>query len=107
MKATNKTLLSVRVGTEKLARASELLKVAAHPQRLAILDLIGAKGSLCVSDLQERLGMEQAILSQHLILMRDKGLLDVSREGRYSYYRLKRPEFLKIIRNIEDCCDHL
>jgi len=102
-----KTLLSERVGTEKLIRASELLKVAAHPQRLAILDLIGSRGSLCVSDLQEKLGLEQAILSQHLILMRDKGLLDVTREGRYSYYRLKRPEFLKIIRNIEDCCDHL
>ena len=107
MRTMTKTLLSERVGTEKLIRASELLKVAAHPQRLAILDLIGSRGSLCVSDLQEKLGLEQAILSQHLILMRDKGLLDVTREGRYSYYRLKRPEFLKIIRNIEDCCDHL
>src|SRR5690606_39057466 len=104
MRTMTKTLLSERVGTEKLIRASELLKVAAHPQRLAILDLIGSRGSLCVSDLQEKLGLEQAILSQHLILMRDKGLLDVTREGRYSYYRLKRPEFLKIIRNIEDCC---
>lgn len=107
MKTMNKTLLSVRVGTEKLIRASELLKVAAHPQRLAILDALGLHGDQCVSDLQEKLGLEQAILSQHLILMRDKGLLDVTREGRYSYYRLKRPEFLKIIRNIEDCCDHL
>ncbi|MDQ3102011.1 MAG: metalloregulator ArsR/SmtB family transcription factor [Bacteroidota bacterium] len=102
-----KELLTARVGSKKLLRASELLKVAAHPQRLAILDLLGARGAQCVSDLQELLGMEQAILSQHLILMRDKGLLDVSREGRYSFYRLKRPEFLKIIRNIEACCDHL
>lgn len=102
-----KALLSERVGTEKLLRASELLKVAAHPQRLAILDALGLYGEQCVSDLQEMLGLEQAILSQHLILMRDKGLLDVTREGRYGYYRLRRPEFLKIIRNIEDCCDHL
>jgi DNA-binding transcriptional ArsR family regulator len=81
--------------------------VAAHPHRLAILDILGSGGRMCVSDLQERLGLEQAILSQHLILMRNKGLLDCSREGRYSYYRLRRPEFMKIIRNLESCCDHL
>ena len=75
-----RTLLSKRVGHEKLVRASELLKVAAHPQRLAILDALGLHGDLCVSELQEKLGLEQAILSQHLTLMRDKGLLDVTRE---------------------------
>jgi len=101
------TTLDERLGTEKLVKASELLKVAAHPQRLAILDLLGGKKRMCVSDLTEVLGIEQAILSQHLTLMRDKGLLGVEKEGKYSFYYLQQPGFLKIIKDLENCCEHL
>lgn len=101
------TTLDERIGTEKLVKASELLKVAAHPQRLAILDLLGGKRRMCVSDLMEVLGIEQAILSQHLTLMRDKGLLGVEKEGKYSFYYLQQPGFLKIIKDLENCCEHL
>ncbi len=99
--------LDERIGTEKLVRASEMLKVAAHPQRLAILDLLGGKKRMCVSDLTEVLGIEQAILSQHLTLMRDKGLLGVEKQGKYSFYYLEQPGFLKIIKDLENCCEHL
>jgi len=99
--------LDERIGTEKLIRASELLKVAAHPQRLAILDLLGGKRRLCVSEITDLLGIEQAILSQHLTLMRDRGLLDVEKEGKYSYYRLRQVGFLKIVKELENCCEHL
>ncbi len=99
--------LDERIGTAKLLRASELLKVAAHPQRLGVLDLLGGKKRMCVNDLVEALGIEQAILSQHLTLMRDKGLLGVEKEGKYSFYFLKQPGFLRIIRELENCCEHL
>ncbi|HNU56241.1 MAG TPA: metalloregulator ArsR/SmtB family transcription factor [Flavobacteriales bacterium] len=99
--------LDERIGAEKLVRASEMLKVAAHPQRLAILDLLGGRQRMCVSDLMNALGIEQAILSQHLTLMRDKGLLGVEREGKYSFYHLEQPGFLKIIKDLENCCEHL
>lgn len=99
--------LDERIGSQKLVRASELLKVVAHPQRLAIVDLLGGKRRMCVNDLVEALGIEQAILSQHLTLMRDKGLLGVEKEGKYSYYRITQPGFLKIIRDLENCCEHL
>ena len=99
--------LDERLGLDKLIRASEMLKVAAHPQRLAILDLLGTRRRLCVSDLTDLLGIEQAILSQHLTLMRDKGLLGVQKEGKYSFYHLEQPGFLKIIKDLENCCDKL
>ena len=62
---------------------------------------------MCVSDLMGILGIEQAILSQHLTLMRDKGLLGVEKEGKYSFYYLQQPGFLKIIKDLENCCEHL
>jgi DNA-binding transcriptional ArsR family regulator len=99
--------LDERVGTDKLHRASEMLKVAAHPQRLAILDLLGRNERLCVSDLVDLLGIEQAILSQHLTLMRDKGMVDYVKEGKYSFYFLERPEFMRIIRCVEESCNTL
>jgi DNA-binding transcriptional ArsR family regulator len=53
------------------------------------------------------LGIEQAIMSQHLTLMRDKGLLEFEKEGKYTYWHLKRPEFLKIVNCLENCCPNL
>lgn len=101
------TTLDERVGSDKLTKASELLRAAAHPQRLAILDALGRHARLCNRELQEMLGMEQAILSQHLTLMRDKGLLEFEKEGKYTFWHLKRPEFLKIVSCLENCCDTL
>lgn len=99
--------LDERIGLDKLIKASEMLRVAAHPQRLAILDLLGTKRRLCVSDLTDLLGIEQAMISQHLTLMRDKGLLGVEKEGKYSFYYLEQPGFLKIIRDLEHCCENI
>lgn len=99
--------LDERVGSDKLSKASELLRAAAHPQRLAILDLLGHHERLCNREFQEMLGMEQAILSQHLTLMRDKGLLEFEKEGKFTYWQLRRPEFLKIVHCLENCCPTL
>jgi DNA-binding transcriptional ArsR family regulator len=99
--------LDERVGSDKLNKASELLRTAAHPQRLAVLDALGRRGRLCNRELQDLLELEQAILSQHLTLMRDKGLLECEKDGKFTFWHLKRPEFLKIIRCLENCCDTL
>ncbi len=101
------TTLDERVGSDKLTKASELLRAVAHPQRLAVLDALGHHGRLCNREIQELLGIEQAILSQHLTLMRDKGLLKFEKEGKYTYWHLKRPEFLKIVSCLENCCPDL
>lgn len=103
----DEVLLGQRVGEDKLVKASELLRTAAHPQRLAILDLLGRHGRLCNLELQEMLGMEQAILSQHLTLMRSRGLVDFEKDGRYSRYYIRQPEFLRIIGCLEQCCENL
>jgi ArsR family transcriptional regulator len=99
--------LDQRMGTEKLTKVSELLRVVAHPQRLALLDALADGERKCNRELQELLGIEQAILSQHLTLMKDRGVLACSKEGKYTFWVVKRPELLKIISCMEDCCDKL
>ena len=99
--------LSERISPEKLQKSAEMLRTAAHPQRLAILEVLGGEKQYSNSELQELLGIEQAILSQHLTLLRDKGLVDFRKEGKNSFYFLKHPDFLNIIHCLENCCANL
>lgn len=99
--------LDQRITADKLNKASELLRVVGHPQRLSILDAFRVRSRLCNSELQELLGIEQAILSQHLTLMKDKGLLGSEKEGKFTFWNLKQREFLKIVRCVENCCEKL
>ena len=64
--------------------------------RLEILLIIGA-GEACVCHLEARLGYRQAYISQHLMTLRQAGLLDSRREGKYVFYRLAKPEILELL----------
>ena len=64
--------------------------------RLELLLLIGA-GEACVCHLETRLGYRQAYISQHLMALRQAGLLASRREGKYIFYRLLKPEILTLI----------
>jgi DNA-binding transcriptional ArsR family regulator len=101
-----KTLIE-RTSSEKLNRAAEMLKTMAHPVRLAIIDLIKNNSKMSNTDIQNKLKLEQPILSQHLTLMRDKGIIDFEKSGKYSFYYLKQNEFMKIIDCVENCCEKL
>ncbi|MEJ2539927.1 MAG: metalloregulator ArsR/SmtB family transcription factor, partial [Gemmatimonadota bacterium] len=54
---------------------ARMLKCLGHPVRLRILDLLEKKGECTVTEVHEGLDLEQAVCSQHLNLMRDKGIL--------------------------------
>lgn len=64
--------------------------------RLEILLNIGT-GEACVCHLEARLGYRQAYISQHLMALRQAGLLDSRREGKYIFYRLAKPEILDLL----------
>ena len=72
------------------------LTAIAAPQRIAILLAIGT-GEACVCHLEAALGWRQAYISQHLMALRQAGLLDSRREGKYIFYRLARPEVTLLI----------
>jgi ArsR family transcriptional regulator len=65
--------------------------------RLRILDLLGREGELTVTEIYEALGLEQAICSQHLTLMRDKGILAHRREGVNVIYSIGDMRAVKVL----------
>ncbi len=79
--------------SEKIARPLQALAVS---QRVAILLAIGT-GEACVCHLEVRLGYRQAYISQHLMALRQAGLLDSRRDGKYVFYRLAKPEIMSLI----------
>jgi DNA-binding transcriptional ArsR family regulator len=66
------------------------LQVIAEPRRQAILDLLRG-GELPVGELAARLGMSQPLVSKHLRVLRDAGLVAVRVDAQRRMYRL-RPE---------------
>lgn len=70
---------------------SEVLKALAHPHRLQIVEDIGA-GELDVNSLQATLGISHSAVSQHLALLRAHRIVAERRDGRFVFYRLRRPE---------------
>ncbi|HSG49383.1 MAG TPA: metalloregulator ArsR/SmtB family transcription factor [Longimicrobiales bacterium] len=62
-------------------------QAVAEETRLAIVRLLSG-GERCVCDLQEELGAAQSRLSFHLRKLKDAGLLEDRKEGRWVYYRL-------------------
>ena len=78
----------------------EILKLVAHPARIAILGEL-CKGVKCVTDLQKFLEISQSNISQHLSALRHAGVIDYFVDGRLRCYFLKNPivpDLLEIIR---------
>ncbi len=79
-----------------LSRLSDLLQAISPEPRLQILLAIGT-GEACVCHLESALGYRQAYLSQHLMTLREAGVLSTRREGKYVFYRLEKPEVLEMV----------
>jgi ArsR family transcriptional regulator len=75
---------------------SRLLALIGQSARVQILYVISAREA-CVCHLEAYLGLRQAAISQHLMLLRDAGLVSAAREGRNIYYSLARPDLTGLI----------
>ncbi len=80
---------------------AEVMKAVAHPVRLQIVDLLETR-EMCVGDIVEALGGKQAITSQQLNMMRDKGVLSSRRQGTKVYYGIENKNVIKLLQCIHD-----
>ena len=62
-------------------------KALGDPTRVAILNRL-AEGEACVCDLNATFDLSQPTISHHLKVLRDAGLVDVSRRGTWAFYRV-------------------
>jgi DNA-binding transcriptional ArsR family regulator len=72
-------------------RAAELLKAMSNPVRLMVLCQL-AEGEKSVGELEKIADVSQSALSQHLALLRQRGLVSARRAGQSIFYSLDGPE---------------
>jgi ArsR family transcriptional regulator len=77
-------------------KVAEFFSAVGQPVRVQILLVIG-QGEACVCHLEAYLGLRQAAISQHLMVLREMGLVTKRRDGRNIYYRLANPELLSML----------
>jgi len=82
---------------------AELLGTLAHPIRLQILELLRNE-ERCVCDLQAALCQRQACISQHLMALREVGLVICRKEGLRVYYQLSDPRLLSVLADVRAIC---
>jgi ArsR family transcriptional regulator len=73
---------------------SGLLKAISHPKRLEIIHLLRDQ-ELCVNEILKMLGLPQANLSQHLMVLRDANIVKTRKEGKQIYYKLTHKNIIK------------
>src|SRR5512138_2462633 len=95
---------TTQLNPENLEKAAGMLKAIAHPVRISIIGCLEDGQKLTVSEIHNKLGIEQAATSHHLGILKDKGVLSSKREGKNNYYFLKH-ETLKVLLNcVSGCC---
>ena len=84
-----------------IARAARCLKAMSHPLRLKILCVLGNE-SFSVQDIVEQVGTSQSNISQHLAIMRDKGVLRTRKDANRVYYRVGDTRTLELVNMMRD-----
>jgi len=73
---------------------AEMCKVFSNHIRLEILDLLRDE-ELSVSELMKKTGLSQANISQHLSIMKSKGIVISDRDGKNICYKLANPKIIE------------
>ena len=75
------------IDMETLERVAPIIRNAAHPIRLRVLDFLRQQGQACtVTQITEAAGASQAIVSQQLRILKDQGVLSAKRDGNFMFY---------------------
>jgi len=93
------------INISKLELAASKLRAISHPMRIAIIELLTHDDKLSVTEIYKALNIEQATASHHLNILKNKGVLISSREGKKIYYSIKNMTLTEIIECINRCND--
>ncbi|MCL2635416.1 MAG: metalloregulator ArsR/SmtB family transcription factor [Betaproteobacteria bacterium] len=81
---------------EHIELAARALKSIAHPLRLKILCVLGEQEA-CVQEIVEAVGTSQSNISQHLAILREKGILITRKDANRVYYRVGDQRTLQLV----------
>ncbi|MFT5114423.1 MAG: DNA-binding transcriptional ArsR family regulator [Parasphingorhabdus sp.] len=83
-------------------KASRALKAMGHPLRLKILCVLAGLNETSVQDLVEIVGTSQSNISQHLSILRDKGILASRKDANKVFYRIGDENILALVGTMKE-----
>lgn len=84
------------VQSELVELHARVCKGLADPKRLFILNAL-RDGERSVGEICSELELAQANVSQHLAVLRDRGLVQTRKEGQYVYYSVSSPKIIEAL----------
>ncbi len=75
---------------------ASIFHALAHPTRIAIVEAL-REGEISARAIQDRLGIEQANLSQHLAILRSRQIVANRKEGNQVFYSLRNKVLLRVL----------
>ncbi|MDO4421176.1 MAG: metalloregulator ArsR/SmtB family transcription factor [Eubacteriales bacterium] len=79
----------------------EVLSVLSESVRFKILSLISSKGELTAKDILSEFDFTQPTLSHHMSCLKEAGLVNVKRRGRFAYYSVNKETIDLVLSGIE------
>lgn len=89
-------IADARISPNALSHAAAVLRCLGHPLRLRLLEALET-GEKTVSELQDHAGVTQPMVSQHLMVLKAHGVVDLRRAGPFAYYWIVEPKVKSIL----------
>jgi ArsR family transcriptional regulator len=80
---------------------ASIFQALSHPTRIAILELLRDR-EFSARTIQEKLGLEQANLSQHLAILRSRQIVVNRKDGNQVFYSIRNPVLLQVLDLMRD-----
>ena len=75
---------------------ASIFQALSHPTRITILEVL-RDGELSAGAIQEKLGVEQANLSQHLAILRSRQIVANRKDGNQVFYSIRNPVLVEVL----------
>ena len=86
----------IRVDYNTLRRAVLTLRAVNHSLRKQIITLLEARKKMPVTEIYEKLKLEQSVASQHLAILRRAEIVKTERDGKFIYYSVNKKRIAQI-----------
>lgn len=106
MKITMAQQTNTSVDEMVKALDAKLFKVLMEPVRVELLKHLMVYGRSDISTIAEYLPQDRSVISRHLRLMAEAGLLKAEKETRHVYYSINGRAFLQLFEDIVDKIKH-
>jgi len=105
MRVEDKKPMTAKIQPSKASKGARCLRILGHPARLSVIAVL-SEGSRSVNDLAGLVGVSQSNLSQHLSLLKDRGIIDSVRDGHQVFYRIANPRVMEFMSLMEELFCH-